>query len=265
VAPLAGGPAARAGAHSSSSSSAAAAAAASNPPPPLVLRKGPDATSFSEAFSLFNDAAGLGKIVDLQALAQLRAGALDAAAGGGAGGARGYAGGGGGGGSSSSSSSSSSSGAGHKLQLHVNPKQRGNPVLAHITNVWWDYVDGLGGAGGGGPDYVLGSGTAALYLSLKYHLLHPDYIHKRVRGLGKDRYKLRVLLVQVRGRGGKETAARVRRRGVWGGSFFSLAESRLNSRVSSLFRSAPQVDVEDCDKPLGELNRLALLSEYTMM
>jgi DNA repair protein Rad10 len=99
--------------------------------------------------------------------------------------------------------------------MQVNPKQKGNPVLQYITNVWWDYVEGLSGGGGGGPDFVVGSGAAALYLSLKYHLLHPDYIHKRTRGLSRDRYKLRVLLVLVsgarrkgagRGEGGKRTS-----------------------------------------------------------
>lgn len=39
--------------------------------------------------------------------------------------------------------------------------------------------------------------TCALFLSLKYHNLKPDYINERLKQLGKL-YELRVLLVQVR-------------------------------------------------------------------
>jgi DNA repair protein Rad10 len=249
---------------------APASAASSSSAAPLVLRRGPDANSFGEAFSLFADAGGLGKVVDLEALVQARRAA--AATGGGGGGAHGEAGAG----ASSSSSSlargfagaarpgASGGGGGGgggapKLQMQVNPKQKGNPVLQYITNVWWDYVEGLSGGGGGGPDFVVGSGAAALYLSLKYHLLHPDYIHKRTRGLSRDRYKLRVLLVLVSGaRGG----GRGRERG-WGGE--EPRAPRHCANPDSPLYVPPQIDVEDCDKPLGELNKLALHSEYTMM
>ena len=33
------------------------------------------------------------------------------------------------------------------------------------------------------PDYILGNGTAALYISVRYHLLHPDYLFFRIREL----------------------------------------------------------------------------------
>ncbi|XP_007941260.1 DNA excision repair protein ERCC-1 [Orycteropus afer afer] len=71
----------------------------------------------------------------------------------------------------------------------VSPRQRGNPVLKFVRNVPWEFGDVL-------PDYVLGQGTCALFLSLRYHNLHPDYIHGRLQGLGKS-FALRVLLVQV--------------------------------------------------------------------
>ncbi|KAM9224421.1 DNA excision repair protein ERCC-1 isoform 3-T4 [Dugong dugon] len=66
---------------------------------------------------------------------------------------------------------------------------RGNPVLKFVRNVPWEFGDVL-------PDYVLGQSTCALFLSLRYHNLHPDYIHQRLQSLGKN-FALRVLLVQV--------------------------------------------------------------------
>lgn len=71
----------------------------------------------------------------------------------------------------------------------VNPKQRGNPILKSITNVAWEWDEII-------PDYIVGATTCVLYLSLKYHNLNPDYIHQRLKLLGKT-FELRVLLVQV--------------------------------------------------------------------
>lgn len=72
----------------------------------------------------------------------------------------------------------------------VNPKQRGNPVLKSICNVPWEFDEAII------PDYVVGSTAGILFLSLRYHILNPDYIHDRLKSLGK-RFELRVLLVQV--------------------------------------------------------------------
>ncbi|XP_044263146.1 DNA excision repair protein ERCC-1 [Tribolium madens] len=71
----------------------------------------------------------------------------------------------------------------------VSPKQRGNPLLKSINSVPWEYEDIV-------PDYQMGRTTCALFLSLRYHSLNPDYIHERLKKLGKM-YELRVLLVQV--------------------------------------------------------------------
>ena len=45
-------------------------------------------------------------------------------------------------------------------------------------------------------DYVLGVTTCALFLSLKYHRLHPEYIYNRIKAL-QGKYNLRVLLTMV--------------------------------------------------------------------
>ncbi|XP_025921217.1 DNA excision repair protein ERCC-1 isoform X2 [Apteryx rowi] len=71
----------------------------------------------------------------------------------------------------------------------VSPRQRGNPVLKFVRNVPWEFGDIV-------PDYVLGQSTCALFLSLRYHNLNPNYIHERLRRLGKT-YALQLLLLQV--------------------------------------------------------------------
>lgn len=74
--------------------------------------------------------------------------------------------------------------------LIVNSKQRGNPILKHIRNVQWKYSETLV------PDYCMSRTSCAFFLSMKYHLLNPTYIHGRIRELGRA-YDLRVLLVFV--------------------------------------------------------------------
>lgn len=67
--------------------------------------------------------------------------------------------------------------------------QRGNPILKSIRNVPWEYGEIV-------PDYVMGATTCALFLSLRYHNLNPNYIHDRLKQLNHQ-YELRVLLVLV--------------------------------------------------------------------
>ncbi|KAI5658935.1 hypothetical protein M9H77_27728 [Catharanthus roseus] len=71
----------------------------------------------------------------------------------------------------------------------VSHRQKGNPLLKHIRNVRWSFADIV-------CDYLLGQNTCALYLSLRYHLLHPDYLYYRIRELQKN-FKLRVVLCHV--------------------------------------------------------------------
>ena len=71
----------------------------------------------------------------------------------------------------------------------VSPRQKGNPVLNHIRALPWEYSDIP-------ADYVLGTTTCALFLSLKYHRLHPEYIYSRIRALA-GKYNLRIVLTMV--------------------------------------------------------------------
>lgn len=71
----------------------------------------------------------------------------------------------------------------------VSPRQKGNPILNNVRSLPWEYSDIP-------ADFVLGATTCALFLSLKYHRLHPEYIYNRIRSLG-HKYNLRVLLTMV--------------------------------------------------------------------
>jgi len=73
--------------------------------------------------------------------------------------------------------------------LLVSPRQKGNPILNSVRAIAWEYSDIP-------ADYVLGATTCALFLSLKYHRLHPEYIYNRIRDL-RGQYQLRVLLTLV--------------------------------------------------------------------
>ncbi|KAG6841873.1 hypothetical protein C0991_005603 [Blastosporella zonata] len=69
----------------------------------------------------------------------------------------------------------------------INPLQRGNTVLDNIKNVGKEFGDIV-------ADYQVGRTTGVLFLSLKYHRLHPEYVHIRIGKLGQS-YTLRLLLV----------------------------------------------------------------------
>ncbi|MQL98244.1 hypothetical protein Taro_030954 [Colocasia esculenta] len=94
--------------------------------------------------------------------------------------------------SSSNGSSSSSPAnfvAGSRNAILVSHRQKGNPLLKHIRNVRWVFADVV-------CDYLLGQTSCALYISLRYHLLHPDYLYYRIRELQKN-FKLRVVLCHI--------------------------------------------------------------------
>ncbi|CAL4917574.1 unnamed protein product [Urochloa decumbens] len=76
-----------------------------------------------------------------------------------------------------------------KNAILVSHRQRGNPLLKHIRNARWSFADVV-------PDYVVGQSSCALYLSIRYHLLHPDYLYYRIRELQKN-FRLRVILCHV--------------------------------------------------------------------
>ncbi|CAI5983203.1 unnamed protein product [Closterium sp. NIES-65] len=76
---------------------------------------------------------------------------------------------------------------GNPVLTHI--RNRGNPVLTHIRNVRWAFGEIT-------PDYLLSPSSCALFLSLRYHLLHPDYLYFRIRELQKS-FRLRIVLCHV--------------------------------------------------------------------
>ncbi|KAA1080979.1 ssDNA endonuclease and repair protein rad10 [Puccinia graminis f. sp. tritici] len=68
----------------------------------------------------------------------------------------------------------------------VNKCQRGNPVLTLIKSVPWEFGETI-------SDYQLNQTTGSLFISLKYHRLHPDYLDTRLKKLIKA-YDLKILL-----------------------------------------------------------------------
>uniref|UniRef100_A0A7N0V5Z3 DNA excision repair protein ERCC-1 n=1 Tax=Kalanchoe fedtschenkoi TaxID=63787 RepID=A0A7N0V5Z3_KALFE len=77
----------------------------------------------------------------------------------------------------------------YRNAILVSNRQKGNPLLKYIRNVRWNFAEIM-------CDYLLGQSTCALYLSLRYHLLHPDYLYYRIRELQKN-FKLRIILCHV--------------------------------------------------------------------
>lgn len=62
-------------------------------------------------------------------------------------------------------------------------------MLKNIKSVGWEWSEIL-------ADYQVGVSTGCLYLSLKYHQIHPEYIHQRISKIS-GMYSLRLLLVQA--------------------------------------------------------------------
>lgn len=73
--------------------------------------------------------------------------------------------------------------------ITVNERQRGNPLLKafQINSYHFEKII---------PDYILGSTCCALFLSLKYHNMYPQYIYDRMNAIGSS-YGLKVLVLLV--------------------------------------------------------------------
>jgi len=76
------------------------------------------------------------------------------------------------------------------VTIKVNHLQRGNPLLKWLSNVPWAYSKKID------ADYQVGRSSCVLFLSVKYHMLHPKYLLTRMGKL-RSKFSLRVLLCQV--------------------------------------------------------------------
>ncbi|KAK8964005.1 DNA excision repair protein ERCC-1 [Platanthera guangdongensis] len=82
-----------------------------------------------------------------------------------------------------------SSSSQNRNAILVSNRQKGNPLLKHIRNVKWAFADIV-------CDYLVGQSSCALYISLRYHLLHPDYLYYRIKELQKN-FKLHIILCHI--------------------------------------------------------------------
>eukprot|EP00466_Bigelowiella_natans_P013934 jgi/Bigna1/77820/fgenesh1_pg.50_\ len=96
----------------------------------------------------------------------------------------------GGAGQGSANHGSASSSSISEVTIKVNRLQRGNPLLQHLTNMPWAFTKPLD------ADYVVGRAACVLFLSVKYHMLHPKYLLARMGKL-RFKYTVRILLCQV--------------------------------------------------------------------
>lgn len=85
------------------------------------------------------------------------------------------------------SASASSSSSTHALIIH--PNQVKNPLMKCIHRIPWQQDDIV-------PDFVMGRTVCSLFLSIRYHSLHPHYIYERLDKLG-SLYEVRVLLLLI--------------------------------------------------------------------
>lgn len=82
-----------------------------------------------------------------------------------------------------------------KQNVIVSPRQKGNPLLNNIVSVPWEWGDIV-------ADYLPSPASCVLFLSLRYHRLHPEYIQIRMGKLLNAKssstfQQLKILLVQV--------------------------------------------------------------------
>ena len=56
-----------------------------------------------------------------------------------------------------------------KSEVLVSSNQRGNAALRFISNVYWSLATVV-------PDFVISASTCVIYISARFHVLHPDYL-----------------------------------------------------------------------------------------
>lgn len=86
----------------------------------------------------------------------------------------------------------------------VNKNQELNPVVKAFSNQPWQWADTNVTV-----DYVLANGTGVLFLSLKYHRLHPNYIYERLSA-AKQPFRLKIILLCLDDWNGRTAEATIR-------------------------------------------------------
>jgi DNA excision repair protein ERCC-1 len=69
-------------------------------------------------------------------------------------------------------------------------RQQHNPLLRHLRSVSVELVDDQV------PDFVVGETACCIFIQVKYHQLHPDYLFGRIKEL-RSNWRLRVVLCYI--------------------------------------------------------------------
>ena len=78
----------------------------------------------------------------------------------------------------------------HENVVFANPRQKGNPVIQQVTRCWIKFT-----LPQEGPDYIFGGDRiCALFISMRYHLLHRDYLIERISECPRRKFAVRILL-----------------------------------------------------------------------
>jgi DNA excision repair protein ERCC-1 len=75
----------------------------------------------------------------------------------------------------------------------IHPNQRQNPLIQCLANTAFAFHDGLN------VDFHISQSICALFLSIRYHRLHPHYLHTRMttNRSALEGYTRRVVLLKV--------------------------------------------------------------------
>ncbi|QPG74655.1 hypothetical protein FOA43_001987 [Brettanomyces nanus] len=79
--------------------------------------------------------------------------------------------------------------------IQVNKNQNGNPLISSLTDVSYQFNGRIHDV-----DYLVNSHCFVVFLSVKYHKLHPEYIYHRIKKIGynpNNKNMLRILLALV--------------------------------------------------------------------
>ncbi|OWB61004.1 catalytic activity protein [[Candida] boidinii] len=106
--------------------------------------------------------------------------------------------------------------------IQVNRSQNGNPLLTLLKDVSYEYNSKIKEV-----DYLINSHCYVLFLSLKYHKLHPEYIYTRLKKLS-----------------------------------YSYNSTNNNNRLGALLLL---IDIDAPDDPLRELNKICLLNDLNLI
>lgn len=74
------------------------------------------------------------------------------------------------------------------FMIKVNPNQKGNNILTHINKTAWHFNDQT-------TDYEINNDISILFLSIRFHVSKPEYIHRRIKKL--EKYKHCVLMIRI--------------------------------------------------------------------